>query len=576
MPATNTFTPTATSSVTPPPGGSLITYYYDPLYRLTAANYTNGTYFHYTYDAVGNRLSEVSNAGTVNYAYDIANRLTSVGGVTYTWDNNGNLLSDGAWTYSYSHANRLIRAEPAGAPRTYFSYGYNGLGDRLSQAYTNQDLPSVSSVTEYVADLNAGLTQVLSETTTTNGFPSTSTYLYGVGRIGEEQTAGWQYHLGDPLGSVRQLTNPAAAVTLTSSYEPFGDTLLSAGSAATTMQFTGEQRDGTGLTYLRARYYAGGTGRFAAQDAWDADPNRPMTYNLWLYAYANPVNLTDPAGLKPIDCLQPDLDCPKGRDPREVRLIRFLERRTSPSQAPPDVGWNPAIAVGPPSQVVGTQFGQIARPGQRLGPNLCGWIALEMVLESGSREPGLLNAIYEVLSPMVGLGTQNAGDLAKTLVRVGALYPPRYGDRDRDLNWAVRTHVYSANYIWRMDANGDPQAYEEGPQVWHSLGDVRLSERLRSMVSMGHYVIPLVTIKPKSGPADTGYLLPRLPNAAGGHWVVLTGFSDTWDRLRIDSPLNWIRIRNPFSAGLEEFYTWREFEKSWFGSRSVVEASVSP
>jgi RHS repeat-associated protein len=297
VPATNTFTPTATSSVTPPPGGSLITYYYDPLYRLTAANYTNGTYFHYTYDAVGNRLSEVSNAGTVNYAYDIANRLTSVGGVTYTWDNNGNLLSDGAWTYSYSHANRLIRAEPAGAPRTYFSYGYNGLGDRLSQAYTNQDLPSVSSVTEYVADLNAGLTQVLSETTTTNGFPSTSTYLYGVGRIGEEQTAGWQYHLGDPLGSVRQLTNPAAAVTLTSSYEPFGDTLLSAGSAATTMQFTGEQRDGTGLTYLRARYLSTAAGSFVERDVWPGNVYSPLSLMRWIYVRANPVNLTDPSGL---------------------------------------------------------------------------------------------------------------------------------------------------------------------------------------------------------------------------------------------------------------------------------------
>ena len=37
-----------------------IAYDYDPLYRLTAADYNGGTtYFHYTYDAVGNRLTEV-------------------------------------------------------------------------------------------------------------------------------------------------------------------------------------------------------------------------------------------------------------------------------------------------------------------------------------------------------------------------------------------------------------------------------------------------------------------------------------------------------------------------------------
>jgi hypothetical protein len=33
-----------------------IDYTYDPLYRLTAADYSSGDYFYYGYDAVGNRL----------------------------------------------------------------------------------------------------------------------------------------------------------------------------------------------------------------------------------------------------------------------------------------------------------------------------------------------------------------------------------------------------------------------------------------------------------------------------------------------------------------------------------------
>ena len=74
-----------------------------------------------------------------------------------------------------------------------------------------------------------------------------NTYLYGVTRIGEKQTGGWPYYLGEALGSVRQLANAGAAVTLARSYEPFGDTLTSSGAAATVMQFKGEQRDGTGL-----------------------------------------------------------------------------------------------------------------------------------------------------------------------------------------------------------------------------------------------------------------------------------------------------------------------------------------
>jgi YD repeat-containing protein len=64
--------------------GLNIAYTYDALGRLTAANYSDGTFFHYTYDAVGNRLTQTTQLGTVNYIYDDANRLTSVGEVSYT------------------------------------------------------------------------------------------------------------------------------------------------------------------------------------------------------------------------------------------------------------------------------------------------------------------------------------------------------------------------------------------------------------------------------------------------------------------------------------------------------------
>ncbi|HKY84470.1 MAG TPA: hypothetical protein VJ160_06545 [Anaerolineales bacterium] len=114
-------------------------------------------------------------AGTNEYAYDIANRLVEADGVPYDWDANGNLLNDGASTYTYNHANRLATVSQGG---DNYEFRYNGLGDRVVQITPGSEI-------NYTLDLNTGLTQVLADGTTS--------YLYGAGRIGEEQPGGWQY-----------------------------------------------------------------------------------------------------------------------------------------------------------------------------------------------------------------------------------------------------------------------------------------------------------------------------------------------------------------------------------------------
>lgn len=264
-----------------------ITYDYDPLSRLTAADYDDGTFFHYTYDPVGNRLTEVTQAGTTNYAYDIANRLTSVDGVTYAWDPRSNMLSDGVSTYSYDRANRLTTVVQGA--NTY-TFGYNGLGDRLRQTVN-------SAPTDFSLDLVSGLSQILSE--------ASNTYLYGPDsstgqafRIGEEQAAGWEYHLGDALQSLRQLVNAGVEVDLARSYSPFGSTLVSTGTAISRFEFTGEQRDGTGLLFLRARYYSSELGRFITFDPTLPDPLVVEAQNPFAYAANSPATYVDPGGFQ--------------------------------------------------------------------------------------------------------------------------------------------------------------------------------------------------------------------------------------------------------------------------------------
>ena len=77
------------------------------------------------------------------------------------------------------------------------------MGDRMRQVVNSSAGSGQAITTTYTLDLNAGLTQVLAD--------GTNTYLYGNGRL-------------------RSRISRAV------------------------FQFTGEMRDATGLTYLRARY----------------------------------------------------------------------------------------------------------------------------------------------------------------------------------------------------------------------------------------------------------------------------------------------------------------------------------
>jgi RHS repeat-associated protein len=224
----------------------------------------------------------------VNYQYDNANRLVMAGGVPVGWDNNGNMTSFGSQTYTYTHANRLTQVV-SGTLTTEFTY--NGAGDRVAK--------SVDGVTTgYVLDPAAGLTQVLQETTA----GQTTGYLYGHDLLAQHDSGTWAYHVNDGLGSVRGLADPTGQVVGSYSFSPFGVPLGESGGEP--YGFTGEQWDASaGLVYLRARYYESGSGRFTQRDPLPGFPKRPQTFQAFVYAYDNPINLTDHSGLAPwVDC----------------------------------------------------------------------------------------------------------------------------------------------------------------------------------------------------------------------------------------------------------------------------------
>lgn len=67
----------------------MITYTYDPLNRLTAAEYSDDTFFAYQYDTACNRKAMTTTAGVVTYTYDDANRTCPVLDRASLWYNRG-------------------------------------------------------------------------------------------------------------------------------------------------------------------------------------------------------------------------------------------------------------------------------------------------------------------------------------------------------------------------------------------------------------------------------------------------------------------------------------------------------
>jgi RHS repeat-associated protein len=101
----------------------------------------------------------------------------------------------------------------------------------------------------------------------------------------------WYWHTPDGLGSVRSVLDHTAAVLWATGYTPNGQGYAAAGTDPTLYGFTGEPSDANGLVYLRARHYSPALGQFINRDPAE-------TFNRYAYVGGNPVNRTDPSGLR--------------------------------------------------------------------------------------------------------------------------------------------------------------------------------------------------------------------------------------------------------------------------------------
>ena len=126
-----------------------------------------------------------------------------------------------------------------------------------------------------------------------------------------KQFGNWYYYLADGLGSTMAIVDSSGNSQKSYQYDVYGEVTGGSGSLPNEFDFAGQQTDGTGLQYLRARYYDPETGTFLSRE--------PLAkWIAWLgpthsFGAANPVRFTDPAGTRPCD----DTECPSVQIPPE-------------------------------------------------------------------------------------------------------------------------------------------------------------------------------------------------------------------------------------------------------------------
>ena len=270
------------------------TYTYDNRHRLTEVCFATSCagatdYIRWTYDAVGNRLTEIRPSGTTSYTYNAADQLTLAGSTSYSYDANGNQTAVGTRTFAFDLANRLSSVVWSGETT---SYSYDGNSNRIEASTGSQP----SQRTRWVWDVSGELPQLAIERDG-SGAPLRR-YLYGERRISMTGDTEGYYHY-DALDSASGLTSSAGVHQWAYAYEPFGasrvESKLDPAAPVNPMRFTGELLDGTGLYHLRAREYQPSEGRFLQIDPVEASRESPFVAS-YVYVANLPTSMVDPSG----------------------------------------------------------------------------------------------------------------------------------------------------------------------------------------------------------------------------------------------------------------------------------------
>ncbi|MBI9074589.1 MAG: RHS domain-containing protein [Desulfatibacillum sp.] len=283
-------------------------YAYDDLYQLTSVDNPAIADEGYTYDDVGNRLTELG--GAQDYLINANNELISHGNVTCTYDANGNTTSKTNGTdvvnYFYDVENRLIRVEE-GDGTVVAQYYYDPFGRRLWKDVAGTRTCYFYTDEGLAAEFTANGTLIKSY-----GYRPDSTWT--TNPLFMVQDSEYYYYQNDHLGTPQKLISFNGAVVWSAVYHAFGKAEVDASSTVVNnLRFAGQYFDAeTGFHYNWNRYYDPQTGRYLKADpAHSLNPEgigipflvpwlleTPQDLHDYIYVGGDPINWFDSTGLE--------------------------------------------------------------------------------------------------------------------------------------------------------------------------------------------------------------------------------------------------------------------------------------
>jgi len=253
-----------------------VQYAYDTLNRLSSAA-GSGWGDSYVYDGFGNLLQKNVTSGSAPTLTQTVNAATNqINGRSY--DANGNDLTSGG---TFDFLNRMTVYAVSAA-----TYGYDASNRRIYKAtYTNY--PTVKAEGYILYGLDGENLGTYTPALFNNGSGQAGMLL--------EQATGRVYFFGKKLWTTEDNVGSAASQ---GTFFPYGEPRT--GNTTEQYGFATYWQDGeSGLDYAWNRYYSSTLGRFLSPDraSRSMNPKNPGSFNRYVYALNDPVDVTDPTGL---------------------------------------------------------------------------------------------------------------------------------------------------------------------------------------------------------------------------------------------------------------------------------------